>query len=370
MPVFNVGDRVVMTQEETACGMNGDMERWLANGTILEIEALIGVIGGFQAYRVGHNGIHWVVRENALRLSDGTVPAPPPEPKKTLTDRQLIAKAKVLLKKTSDKGNNGIAILVDNRPSKTLSVSTGPCHGFVRDRGDKHIVAIVSRIVRKCTNYSARITDPILLEKYYDFIMNRSPWSQCFMYKSAKQALVNKCVVLKTDVPANLMQGALISTRHPWEFPTRVTLWDELTKAGVDEHTAFLAMFMADSTGDSKQVKTSTLCHDHTPVAALRMTKADVLAFKANTPVYKQMSYNKGGSYQGVHRAFCKGQGDGATVERTFNTKFKQKANEKSFSAIINPFSKAKPSSRGDEVYMSYAKYAEFVKEFFTEFVA
>lgn len=51
---------------------------------------------------------------------------------------------------------------------------------------------------------------------FYRWLIDRSPWKECFIRRS-DWSLKNGCVVVTTDAPQNLMRGALFATRI-WEY--------------------------------------------------------------------------------------------------------------------------------------------------------
>lgn len=275
-----------------------------------------------------------------------------------MSDEELIQLAKEKIKKATDKGDNGCAIVVVNEKSP---VERGPCHGFIRNHDmATEAKAIVSRIKRHGSQYGPR-QDGLgeAAVRYYDWLFNRSPWAFCYVSKDAQLAMEEECSVLRVDVPANILQGALISSRNTWEFPGNIALWDELVhKHGVDEHIAFLSCYFV-STSDN-QVTPSPIHRDHTAVSTRNIDKEGVKAFLSNTPLFNQALYNRGGDYQGVLDAW---QGKGSPIFERFREEF-DKFGEEGKSAIENPFAKAKPRHNQGKS-MNITKYAAFVKEFF-----
>ena len=86
---------------------------------------------------------------------------------------------------------------------------------------------------------------------YYRWLLNVSPWADVFITKCPKEA-IKKGVILRSDVPSNLLGGALIASRYGWEGQgagfapkQQVYIWGELRKRGVDESLAFLMAHQA-----------------------------------------------------------------------------------------------------------------------------
>jgi hypothetical protein len=270
---------------------------------------------------------------------------------------ELVKDAKKILFDHKDFGHNGIAIHI--RRGRALTVDTGPCHGFVRNMGGSSSLAIVTLVKR--SHHERKQVEDTILERYLDFVMNRSPWASCFEDKNAKDAVRNKCVELRTDVPANLLQGALMTTRHTWEMKTRVELWYALVGEGVDERIAFLAMNFA-FYSISEKVLLAENDSDHSPINPSSLTGKGVASFM--TSPRKDLltgGYNKGGDYRGVMAMWSGGE---QPIYNSFHRGFIAFGTSAPDSMVVNPFIKAK---RGKIVRngMSVKRFAAFVTEFF-----
>ncbi len=270
----------------------------------------------------------------------------------------LVKQAKEMLREYPDPGSNGIAIHV--RKGMPLQVERGPCHGFVRNTGVPESIAIVSLLVRGGHLIGRQPARPIMLA-YYDWLFNRSPWAFCFKYKSAANALDEKSCVVRADVPANLMQGALISTRHTWEYAPNIKLWyDLVVKHGMNEHEAFLASFFVSF--DGNDVAPQGISHDHVGFSSRDIQGDGIHAFLNNTPLFKRQNFNEGGEYNGVHRAW---QGKrGKVVFNILRSEFDKFGKT---SVTKNPFTAAKPKQGGSR-RMNVSMYATFAKEFFGKY--
>lgn len=115
---------------------------------------------------------------------------------------------------------------------------SGPCHmGLAIEDADKPI-AVVSLIdygkIKK-KRHKVGYTIP-----YYRWLLNDSIYRDCFVTKSPIEA-IHKGVICHTDVPSNLLLGALIATRYPWEYANRhFKTWCELYSRGVNPSMAFV----------------------------------------------------------------------------------------------------------------------------------
>jgi len=74
---------------------------------------------------------------------------------------------------------------------------------------------------------------------YLDWLLNRSPYRNVFVSKSAHLALDRGFIVAKGDSNASHMVGGLVASRRLWEYIGIVGLWARLVEVGVQENLAF-----------------------------------------------------------------------------------------------------------------------------------
>ena len=83
---------------------------------------------------------------------------------------------------------------------------------------------------------------------YYEWLFNYSPWRSAFITKDVSAVMKSRVVVMNVDAPANLMAGACIAVRHPWEsycswsgtVRAKMELWLRLVHEGNDPTTSFV----------------------------------------------------------------------------------------------------------------------------------
>tara|TARA_B100000929_G_C15511743_1_gene421162 strand:- start:38726 stop:39823 length:1098 start_codon:yes stop_codon:yes gene_type:complete len=359
---FKAGDKVIMVAKEPKWGHTLRMSRWIRDKTILTIDHVI------DSARVIIDDL--AVSPSTLVYADPELMAKMEAERKAEAERlakmdkgKYISQAKALLKAVRQRSDNGIA--VHAKYKQEPSVSYGPCHGFVRNNGCAKTMALVTLINRTKSQHGYKQVDEKIAIRWFDFIFNRSPWADCFEEKNALVAWNSFSVSMNVSAPANLLQGALMTTRHTWEKNTRVELWYKLVNLGVDERHAFLAMNFACADGDS--ITISALASDHSPVDAHRITKKGVNLFMSK-PYKKNLTdpYNKDGNYSGVKAMWEVGS---QTVIEGFRKAFIKACQEPSKAVVINPFMKAKKSAKKTSS-MSVERYAAFVTSFFTELTA
>lgn len=144
----------------------------------------------------------------------------------------------------SDENANFGAVLPKGRTKHEVG---NVCHAHLGDnynlgyQGALSVVSLITVDRIKQTRIAKGYTTP-----YYRWLLNVSPWADVFITKCPKEAM-SKGVILRTDVPSNLMNGALICSRYGWEGQgsgyapkQQIYVWGELRKRGVDESLAFL----------------------------------------------------------------------------------------------------------------------------------
>ena len=72
---------------------------------------------------------------------------------------------------------------------------------------------------------------------FADYLINRSPWADCFLNPTGEDVADN-CWVLDASQPSNYIAGACMASRWPTEWPQRCKAWVALARAGVDENEA------------------------------------------------------------------------------------------------------------------------------------
>lgn len=90
----------------------------------------------------------------------------------------------------------------------------------------------LAMLVNKANNHSLR---------FLHYLLNKSPYAQAFISKSAGQAIKNGYVLVSLDVPANMAVGGMIALRYGcWEYAVVSKTFNDFLAAGVDEDAAWL----------------------------------------------------------------------------------------------------------------------------------
>jgi len=113
------------------------------------------------------------------------------------------------------------------------------CHAAIkRYQKAKAIVTLVDNHKIKRDRLKKGYTIP-----FYRWLLNESPYADVFITKNPRTA-INLGIICRTDVPSNLLLGALTATRYGWERDRGgsrwMQVWGGLRKRGVRESLAFV----------------------------------------------------------------------------------------------------------------------------------
>lgn len=108
-------------------------------------------------------------------------------------------------------------------------------------------IAVVSGLM-KPSELTTLDEDEALI--FLDYLLNRSPYSEVFITKSAHEALLHKMIVGKPSSPSNLLAAGLVASRRLWEYVEVARVFVDLSKAGVDEDLAFYLAHIARASFD------------------------------------------------------------------------------------------------------------------------
>lgn len=345
---FPVGARVVIRESSCYYGNSHDNPPSSVVGTVYRVSK-----GGRFVY-----GVEWdngrrndYPRGHLKRSKVEKKEEPPKPPLKTFEEK--VEEVRGLFPRYTG-SHNGVGVLMhENPPLLPYPLLTGPCHSFARGRGRG--TSCVVTLVRRRSGVLNQCKKEVCLA-YYDWVFNRSPYAEWFLTKDATECWEKYSAVVSSDAPGNMMQGALILTRHTWEFPSHIDLWWALVQEGVPENIAFVVCMK--SSFDGEEVTPSNYSSDHSTISAI-ITMSGAKAFVENSPLVRTNPYKEGGEANGVQAAWT-GQEGG-----DFFAKLREEFNKYDFlgrgdAKARNPFSACKV----DVVKrVSPKKYAEFIKE-------
>lgn len=117
-----------------------------------------------------------------------------------------------------------------------LMISTNQaCHAGLQSLYTGSI-AVISGLQPK---YKGNLIDKKEGVAFLDWLLNRSPYSEVFVTKSAKGAIKNSCIIADSNYPSNLLAAGLVASRRLWEYNEVVIVWHDLVKAGMNEDLAY-----------------------------------------------------------------------------------------------------------------------------------
>lgn len=93
---------------------------------------------------------------------------------------------------------------------------------------------------------------------FADWMINKSPYKECFLNPSAEDCLSGW--VMNLHSPAKILVGACIATRTPSEFPNRFRIWLDLVNAGVDPSEAYVYCLFMSTNGKDEYYFTQGGC--------------------------------------------------------------------------------------------------------------
>ena len=167
----------------------------------------------------------------------------------------------------------------------------GPCHiGLAMQAATKPtaVVSLINYSRIKEERHRVGYTIP-----YYRWLLNDSIYRDCFVTKSPIEA-IHKGVICHTDVPSNLLLGALIATRYPWEYAgQQFKTWCELYSRGVNPSMAFIVCHAA--LYDYKRVSFQGVLRGHNAICLYDMTEQGMAVFlngdRGDVPLKRESLY-------------------------------------------------------------------------------
>lgn len=133
---------------------------------------------------------------------------------------------------------------------------------------------------------------------FLDWLLNRSPYSETFITKSAHEALRTKFIISDAFHPSNLMAAGQVASRRLWEYEDVVRVFCDLVNAGVNEDLAFY-MGHCFQGNFNRTGKTSWggMRAGHCSINTEYMGKKELLSFMKHELVTPNKTYNESCAY-------------------------------------------------------------------------
>lgn len=169
-------------------------------------------------------------------------------------------------------------------------------HGFPLDGESR--VAVISTI----QNNSLSDED---IRLFVDYLVNRSMYKNAFAGKDV-DFIVEKGFICNTNVPSNLLAGALIASRRISEYDFVLTGWKKMVEVGVNEDAAFALAHVFKFLGGSVSVYRSS---GHCSIDGHAMNFGTMTNMMGHKMTNANRPYNVESEYRGVHCLFNSPEG-------------------------------------------------------------
>ena len=120
-----------------------------------------------------------------------------------------------------------------NETDKVVEITNRYCHAGLTTEVEGKPKAILSSIQK------LRV-DERIGRTFIEWLTNHSPYQEAFLSKDAKKAFDDGVLVLRTDVPSNLMAGGAFASRAITEYARIAKVWHGLVEAGCHPDVAFM----------------------------------------------------------------------------------------------------------------------------------
>ena len=197
---------------------------------------------------------------------------------------------------------------------KPVISSNQACHYGMKDFKTGSI-AVVSGLMKPALN----ILDEDEALIFLDYLLNRSPYSEVFITKSAHEALLHKMIVGKSSSPSNLLAAGLVASRRLWEYVEVARVFVDLSKAGVNEDLAFYLAHIARVSFDrSGNCDWSGMKNGHCSMDTGAFGKGSMINWLSHKPVRLNKPYSKDVNYDGYARMYGPDQGLSSWIDQNF----------------------------------------------------
>lgn len=203
--------------------------------------------------------------------------------------------------------NSCCAFSVINDENKEIFYgSSEPCHASLsrpeQEGAPKWVLSTHQRV-------GENITD-VIRDAYISYLTNYSMFKDAFYIKDTEWIIAN-CYVMRTDVSANLLAGALMATRQIWEHHSHMVGWYRLMEQGIPADLAFMFGSLTSVSDGGKKAKFSDLGGSHCQFHIGLMSDECIKnAFNHNPTNVKRGLYKDSPYYEGVNAMWSKNFGN------------------------------------------------------------
>lgn len=144
-------------------------------------------------------------------------------------------------------------------------------------------------------NRNAALVSEELRKRFLEYIVQRSPYKDVFLIKDVDH-IIKYGMLCQTEVPSNLLVGALTVVRSLWEYIDIPLMWEELVNEGVEENLALLAAHKVQKNA-KENYTTGKLSSNHRAFESASLGDSIVKAFLSRKPASPEKNYVDTGHY-------------------------------------------------------------------------
>ena len=194
--------------------------------------------------------------------------------------------------------------------------------------------------------------------RYLEWLQNFSPWAEVWHTKSARVTLKQGIMVANTDVPANLLAGAMFASRSMWEYSKIAQTWDAFVTKGLHPDLAYYLSHIMRISGQNMVIARES---GHVALDGINCLPEHIVNFITRNRNDTD-SYRKLGTYSSVHATWKNNRKD-VTIQ--FNPDNLLQEVGRKDGVKVNPFKieAAKRVSVGEAVEYLVPKYRELFKK-------
>lgn len=157
--------------------------------------------------------------------------------------------------------------------SDSFEFTGKPCHGFLQHSLKANLKSTPLFVLTKIKDQGV---DENIVRRFYEWLLNQSPYRHTFISKNPRKILENGVIVSNCETNNRLFAGGLIASRLPWENYSnshlfkQLELWDRLIQNGVDPNVSYIISQWLRRLGGQhgfKKVSVQTSGLGHSPIS-------------------------------------------------------------------------------------------------------
>lgn len=175
--------------------------------------------------------------------------------------------------------------------------------------------------------------------RFLEWFLNYSPYQEAWHTKSPRTALKDGIIVGNTNVPNNLVGGAMFASRSLWEHDARVAkIWEAFVNYGLHPDIAFLLGHVF-NISDENNIHLEYI-NWHVAIDGASVNPSHVVNFLTGNR-RDNPSYEVTATYENIHSTWTKANKAAGGIEVT-HSKFLAAVKAEEKDKKVNPFKKKK----------------------------